>query len=126
MDNLLIERTETLPKVEMKADGVISMEGRALPEDAVRFFEPINTWIREFLGENIHVILNLEYFNTSVSKQLHDFFIILNNKPSNIEIVVTWKYEEGDDEMLEAGEIYEELFPRFSFNYHQYEELYDD
>lgn len=126
MENLIIERTESLPKVEMLTNGNITIEGRALPEDAVRFFQPINTWIKEFSGDTFKLTINLEYFNTSVSKQLHDFFIILNNKPASHTIEVLWKYEEGDDEMLESGEIYEELFPRIKFDYHQYEEQFDD
>jgi hypothetical protein len=123
MENLLIEGTDTLPSVEMNADGKIKLKGRALPEDAVRFFQPIHTWIKEYQGTNIVIDLNLEYFNTSVSKQLHDFFNLLNRKPEHCQVAVTWHYEEGDDEMLESGEIYKELFPRFNFTFHQYEEV---
>ena len=123
MENLIIEGSDTLPNVEMHADGKIKLEGRALPEDAVRFFKPVLTWLKEFSGELMNVDINLEYFNTSVSKQLHDFFTIMNTKPESIKINVTWHYEEGDDEMLESGEIYEELFPRFSFGFNSYEEV---
>lgn len=123
MENLFIEGTDTLPNVEMEIKGRIKIEGRALPEDAVRFFKPILAWISEFSGDLIAVDINLEYFNTSVSKQLHDFFNILNAKPENCNISVTWHYEEGDDEMFESGEIYEELFPRFNFKFNKYEEI---
>lgn len=123
MENLFIEGTDTLPNVEMDVNGHIKFEGRALPEDAIRFFAPIIAWASEFSGEKITVDVNLEYFNTSVSKQIHDFFNILNNKPEHINILVTWHYEEGDDEMFEAGEIYEELFPRFDFKFNKYEEI---
>lgn len=125
MENLIIEGTDTLPTIEMHTSGRIKLEGRALPEDAVRFFQPIHTWSKQYSGTELHIDINLEYFNTSVSKQLHDFFIILNNKPDNVTIYVTWHYEEGDDEMHESGEIYEELFPRFNFDYNQYEEILD-
>lgn len=125
METLIIEGTDTLPNVEMYSNGNIKIEGRALPEDAVRFFHPIIIWINEFSGDNMHVDVNLEYFNTSVSKQLHDFFGILNSKPEHISISVVWHYEEGDDEMLESGEIYNELFPRFKFKYNRYEEIID-
>lgn len=123
MENLIIEGTDTLPTVEMQSNGKIKIEGRALPEDAIRFFKPVLNWINEYTGNTIVIDLNLEYFNTSVSKQLHDFFIILNKKPETTKINVTWHYEEGDDEMLESGEIYEELFPRFSFTFNRYEEV---
>lgn len=123
MENLIIEGTDTLPTIEMQTSGRIKLEGRALPEDAVRFFQPILTWSKEFTGEEIQIDINLEYFNTSVSKQLHDFFTILNNKPDGVRINVTWHYEEGDDEMEESGEIYKDLFPRFNFGFNQYEEI---
>lgn len=123
MENLFIEGTDTLPNVEMDVKGHIKLEGRALPEDAIRFFKPILAWVTEFSGDVIACDINLEYFNTSVSKQLHDFFNLLNNKPENCSISVTWHYEEGDDEMLESGEIYEELFPRFNFGYNKYQEI---
>lgn len=125
MENLQIEGTATLPTVEMTKEGKIKLEGRALPEDAARFFHPILTWASEFHGPTIDVDINLEYFNTSVSKQLHDFLNILNAKPADCKINVLWYYEEGDDEMLESGEIYEELFPRLNFDYKEYEEIMD-
>ncbi len=123
MENLIIEGTDTLPTIEMYTSGHIKLEGRALPEDAIRFFQPIHTWSKQYSGPKIHVDINLEYFNTSVSKQLHDFFNILNKKPIDVKIDVTWHFEEGDDEMLESGEIYGELFPRLNFAYNQYEEI---
>lgn len=123
MENLIIEGTDTLPTIEMLTSGKIKLEGRALPEDAVRFFQPILTWSNEFKGEEIQIDINLEYFNTSVSKQLHDFFTILNKKPEYVNINVTWHFEEGDDEMEESGEIYKDLFPRLNFGFNQYEEI---
>ena len=123
MENLIIEGTDTLPNVEMHSTGKIKIEGRALPEDAIRYFKPILSWINEYSGDQINIDINLEYYNTSVSKQLHDFFTILNKKPDPTTIAITWHYEEGDDEMLESGEIYEELFPRFRFAFNRYEEI---
>ena len=34
-------------------------------------------------------------------------------------------YEDGDDEMLEAGEIYEDVLKRFNFTYQKYAEIVD-
>jgi hypothetical protein len=125
MENLLIEGTDTLPSVEMNANGQIKLKGRAMPEDAVRFFQPILTWVKEYNGSELLIDINLEYFNTSVSKQLHDFFTLINHKPQSCTIDVIWNYEEGDDEMQESGEIYKELFPRFKFSFKRFEEILD-
>lgn len=125
MENLLIEGTDTLPNVEMNIEGSIKLEGRALPEDAVKYFEPILNWTTNFEGALLNVDLNLEYFNTSVSKQLHNFLEILDKKTDSCEVNVVWNYEEGDDEMLESGEIYDELFPGLNFDFKEYEEIMD-
>ena len=126
MENLIIEGSDTLPNVELNVSGKIKIAGRAMPEDAARFFQPLHAWITDFEGSDLNMDINLEYFNTSVSKQLFDFFTIINKKPNNCKIQLTWHYEEGDDEMYEAGEIYEELFPRFNFRYNRYEEILEE
>lgn len=125
MENLFIEGTDTVPTVTLSTEGKLKIEGRALIEDAYKFFRPILTWVREFAADDLQIDINLEYFNTSVSKQLHDFFQTIQDNPNNKKINLNWHYEEGDDEMLESGEIYEDLFPRIKFSYHQYDEILD-
>ena len=125
MQDLFIERTDTLPSIELKTDGKIKLEGRALPENAHQFFEPLIAWAKEYSNEDIQIDINLEYFNTSVSKQLLDFLKVFEDNPANKRITIVWHYEEGDDEMLESGEIYEDLLTRCQFIYNQYEEILD-
>ena len=66
--------------------------------------------------------INLEYFNSSSSKKILDLLKVLdaNAKVRTIEII--WHYEEGDDDCLESGQIFEELLMRSSFKYMQYAE----
>ena len=123
MDNLFIQGTDSLPTISFNVNGELKMSGRALPEDAAKFFTPILKWISEFSGREIHVEINLDYFNTSVSKQLLDFFRLMDNKKEIQTVNVKWMYEEGDDEMLESGEIYQEIMPRFKFTFQKYAEL---
>ncbi len=123
MENLHLEGSPTLPEIEMNLEGIIKFSGRALPEDAIRYFQPILEWAKNYEGDILDIDMNLEYFNTSVSKQLHDFLEILNDKAENCKIKLVWQYEEGDDEMLESGEIYMELFPRIEFSFNEYEEI---
>jgi hypothetical protein len=112
-----------LPTVTFKTNGNLKIEGRALPEDAAKFFIPIIDWTSNFTAEEINIVINLDYFNTSVSKQLLDFFKIIENNPGNKTINLKWLYEEGDDEMLESGELYQELLPRYNFTFHKYAEI---
>jgi hypothetical protein len=119
MEDLFIKGTESVPMVSFKTNGEIKLEGRALVEDAFKFFQPLITWAKEFKGDELNIEINLEYFNTSVSKQLLDLFRTFDGNPNNKVINVKWLYEEGDDEMQESGEIYEDLLPRFNFTYEQ-------
>ncbi len=123
MDDLIIQGTDSLPTISLKTSGEFKITGRALPEDAAKFFSPIINWISGFTAEEIHIEMNLDYFNTSVSKQLLDFFKIIEKNPENKTVRMKWMYEEGDEEMLESGELYQDLLPRFIFTFHKYAEI---
>ena len=125
MENLYIEGSDTLPSVQLNTNGLLKIFGRALPENAFNFFKPIITWVKEFSAETVTIEINLEYYNTAVSKQLYDFLQVIDSNPGNKKINLKWFYEEGDDEILESGEIYEELLPRIQFNYQEYQEIFD-
>jgi hypothetical protein len=123
MNDLILQKTDSLPAISFMSTGEMKITGRALPEDAVRFFMPLFEWINGFTGENVNVEINLDYFNTSVSKQLLDLFKMIDKNPNIKNVSIKWMYEEGDEEMLESGEIYQELLPGFTFIFHKYAEL---
>ena len=123
MQDLYIPGTDMLPEVSFKTSGELRIYGRALPEDATKFFNPVFEWLRSFSSDVYSIEVNLDYFNTSVSKKLLDLFRIIESKPGTKKVNVKWMYEEGDDEMLESGEIYKELLPGFDFSFHKYAEF---
>ena len=125
MEDLFVRGTDSLPTVSFKTSGELKITGRALPEDAITFFRPLLDWLRNFSAEEINIEFNLDYFNTSVSKQILDLFKIIENNPDNKKIKVKWMYEDGDEEMLESGEIYSEMLKRFEFTFHKYAEIID-
>jgi hypothetical protein len=123
MNDLILQKTDSLPAISFMSTGELKITGRALPEDAIRFFLPLFEWINGYIGEIINLEVNLDYFNTSVSKQLLDLFKVIE-KNSHVKTAnVKWMYEDGDEEMLESGEIYQELLPHFNFIFHKYAEL---
>jgi len=126
MKDIYIERTAALPEVSFKTTGEIKMEGRALPENASVFFEPLKKWASEVDVKEINIEFNLDYFNTSVSKQLLDLFRNFENNHNVETINILWMYEDGDEEMLESGEVYEELLKRFHFKYQKYAEIVNE
>lgn len=123
MNDLILQKTDSLPAICFMSTGEMKITGRALPEDAVRFFQPLFEWINGYTGESVNVEINLDYFNTSVSKQLLDLFKMIDKNPNIKSVNIKWMYEEGDEEMLESGEIYQELLPGFTFIFHKYAEL---
>ena len=123
MNDLILQKTDSLPAICFMTNGELKITGRALPEDAIRFFLPMFEWINKYAGEIINLEVNLDYFNTSVSKQLLDLFKVIEKNPHVKTINIKWMYEEGDEEMLESGEIYQELLPNFKFIFHKYAEL---
>ena len=122
MEDIYIKGTDSIPAISFKTTGEIKLVGRALIENAFQFFQPLIIWAREFSSDEINIEVNLEYFNTSVSKQLLDLFKTFELNSNNKVINLLWLYEEGDDEILESGEVYEELLPRINFAYKQYVE----
>ena len=122
MEDLFIKGTDSIPTISFKTSGEIKLEGRALVEDGFKFFQPLITWVKEFSAEEINIEVNLEYFNTSVSKQLLDLFRTIDANQDNKVVNIKWMFEEGDDEMQESGEIFEELLPRFNFTFKEYSE----
>lgn len=126
MENFYLEGTDTMPAVEFNTNGVLKIEGRALPENAHNFFTPLIKWVKEFSADILTIEINLEYFNTAVSKQLYDFLKTVETNKNFRKINLKWFYEDGDDEILESGEIYEELLPGISFNYHKFAEVFRD
>ena len=125
MENLFIEGSETLPTVEFQTNGLLKIHGRALPENAFSFFNPLITWVKEFSSKELNLEINLEYFNTAVSKQLYDFLKAIESNGNFGKINLKWYYEDGDDEILESGEIYEDLLPRINFTYQRFAEVFD-
>jgi hypothetical protein len=121
MKNLIIESTKSTPRVEFLMVGKLKMEGRSLPENAIHFYQPLFDWVREYREPDVIIDFNLEYFNTSSSKQILTLLQLIANNPLITNIKVNWYYEEGDMDSLEAGEHYSEIL-KLPFNFIEYEE----
>lgn len=125
MEDIFIQGNDSNPTISFKVTGEIKFEGRALPEDALKLFQPLKLWASNIDVKEINIEFNLDYFNTSVSKELLDLFREFENNHRIETINIIWMYEDGDDEMLEAGEIYEDVLKRFNFTYQKYAEIVD-
>ncbi|MBX7201504.1 MAG: DUF1987 domain-containing protein [Bacteroidia bacterium] len=115
MDNLFIPQENKTPLVQCNyALGQIQFNGRSIPENSIEFYEPVFKWIDNYVlqpQKETQVNIHLEYFNTSTSKCLLDIFkkLYQMHQAGTSKVLITWIYEEDDEDMLEAGEDYQAL-----------------
>lgn len=114
MDMINIEPTPKTPKVLFDASqGLMEIEGRSIPENSTEFYKPIYDWLENYIkspNPNSQFKFKLEYFNTSSSKCILDIFRKLEKLHQNgNKIVVTWYFEQDDEDMQEAGEDYQRI-----------------
>jgi hypothetical protein len=109
MDLFTLNATETTPSVDFNPEtGKLIIEGNSIPNDAEEFFNPILSWLEEYVSSTrvkTTLVIKLHYFNVSSSKRILYMFYKLNellkfNKP----VVIKWYYSEDEDEMFEVGQ----------------------
>ncbi|MEN8123286.1 MAG: DUF1987 domain-containing protein [Bacteroidota bacterium] len=114
MDALIIEqKNNTLGVILDKENKKFVFEGRSLPENTVKFFDPVMKWIEEYKNKPVdhtHIDMNFIYFNTSSAKIILEVLQEFNSihKDGN-DVKVTWHYMEDDYDIKEAGEEYESM-----------------
>ncbi len=108
MNPIRIEPTDQSPRVIFNAEGPLLLEGRSLPEDVKKFYDPLITFCKNLKANQISIDINLDYFNTASSKVLLELLIALDMNDDINSIQVNWHYEEGDEDSVEMAEIYEE------------------
>ena len=94
------------------------IKGESRPESVRDFYQPILDWLEEYAeevkefsddekkGNGIIVHFKLEYFNSSSAKYFLDVIksLLANFHSNGIDVKIYWYYEEGDEDMQEAGE----------------------
>ncbi|GAB5416302.1 MAG: DUF1987 domain-containing protein [Crocinitomicaceae bacterium] len=114
MENLVISGSAKTPSIDFNAtSGRILLKGRSIPENSIEFYKPLNEWLDAYATApvgNTVVDMRLEYFNTSSSKCILDFFKRLEQiNGKSTEVTVNWYFETDDEDMQEAGEDYEAI-----------------
>ncbi len=126
MENLNLKSTPFTPEVNFSKNGHLTLSGRSLPENALKFFQPLLEWVQNFNGDSIVCDIKLEYYNTTTSRSLYELLEILVDRVENNELKtcdINWHYETGDEDHFEAGKYYEELLEHpFRFIVHDEEE----
>lgn len=114
LEPLKIEPTHKTPKVYFDPEkNVFELSGRSIPEDSVGFYKKILDWIDEYGAQpnaKTEFKFELEYFNTSSSKNILELLKKLEKifQDGN-DVRILWYYDEDDEDMEETGEDYQAL-----------------
>jgi len=127
MKDLVIPATEVTPFVNFNIQkGDFEIMGESRPENSASFFEPIFSWIEDFIIacesnhsilSKINIRLHFTYFNSTSAKclltilgkfeRIHTF---------GIGVKVDWYYEQQDIDMRNSGEEFSKVIHMpFSF-----------
>jgi len=109
-----IKETLHTPSVNVfNDDNLIVVSGTSRLEDPSIFYEELAEIYEDCIQafkKRITLDFNINYINTSSSKWLFHILKNLQVKYSNkTNIVVNWYYEEDDEVILEAGEVFGSL-----------------
>ncbi|OFY62588.1 MAG: hypothetical protein A3H98_13785 [Bacteroidetes bacterium RIFCSPLOWO2_02_FULL_36_8] len=124
MDKLQLKETENTPEVSFDHTiGTMRLKGRSWPENTYEFYQPLIKWIEEYKKTprpNTIFNFELEYFNTSSSKNLLDVLNLLGELPNaGSKLIINWHHEINDNDILSSGKIFSELV-EIPFNYIPY------
>jgi len=112
---------EDTPYILLDTNGVCKIEGKSYPEDIASFYIPVLKWFsdyKEFGRNDMLLDMKMGYFNSASSKVFIDIFEHLEDL-ENKSVTINWHYPGNDEEILEAGKIYQGL-TNLNFNYIAY------
>ena len=124
MEEILFEETKGTPRVELKPNGNLLIQGRSLPLDPVGFYNPVLDWVKNCIATSVNLDIRLDYLNTSSSKQLYTILFLLKENSSIKSLNINWHYEEGDEDGYDTGREFESLI-NIPFNFLEYAEVLD-
>jgi hypothetical protein len=123
MERIVIEASSHSPEIDFNVDGKLKMEGRSIPEDINKLFNPLIEFVSELEVGKVVFDVNLEYFNTATSKKLLELFKNIEKNEKIEQVLIKWHFEEGDEDSCEMAEIYAECLTRSKFEYLEYAEV---
>lgn len=99
--------------VKFSPDGKLTIHGVSCDEDPKPLYQQLSGWIKGYLEEpqaKTELFIRLKYFNTSSARCLMDLMKLLTKiDETGNELEITWYYEDGDEDMLDAIRVFEAL-----------------
>jgi hypothetical protein len=111
MESLVINEVKGspyYPSVHFNAEtGVCEMRGESYMEETYKFYEPLITWINEYIKQKkpLQIDFKLTYFNTNSSRLILDILdLIKKYENAGGTVIVNWYYDKKDPDMVEEVE----------------------
>jgi hypothetical protein len=122
MNTLDLQETSSTPSIRYEGSNKLVIKGRSLPEDVVKFYQPVFEWADNLNVDTLIVEITLEYMNSASSKHLLNLLKLLDANNGIKDLQINWYYEKGDEDALEDGQTFEEFLLKAHFNFHEYAE----
>ena len=120
MNIITISRTKKTPEIVIDyGRSTMSISGISIPENAYAFFGPVLEELKKYKQIKSKILFDvyLEYFNSGSSRCILGLFLEAAKYEGNFrEASVNWLVEEGDDELKQAGEVFEQI-TKLKFDY---------
>jgi len=98
----------------------MKFEGRSFHENVVEFYKDVNIWLDTYLEKDFGLFtfdFEMNYFNSSTSKLLHNMLTKMDTHASDKKkVIVNWITTEDNDIIIECGEDFQEDFDNLEFN----------
>ncbi|HEY4788828.1 MAG TPA: DUF1987 domain-containing protein [Bacteroidales bacterium] len=119
MEPIRIKATSDTPKVECNTDGTITLSGKSLTEDPYIFYKPIIEWVGGLTSETITFNIQLDYMNTSCSKEIYNLLKTARDNSAKKQIFINWFCDSSDEDSFEIGKEFESML-EIPFNIKQF------
>jgi len=109
MNNYFQEGNLNTPRIKLDAtSGLLIFFGRSIPENPIKFYEPIEKWFKKYLQTNPSQIIfqiHLDYLNTHSTECVLILMKILESyyKSSKADVKIIWNFDEDDEDMDDLG-----------------------
>jgi len=115
------ERTTSTPYILIDEEkSYMKFEGRSFHENVVEFYQDVNSWLDTYLEKDFGCFtfdFEMNYFNSSTSKLLHNMLTKMDERASDErKVIVNWITTDDNDIIIECGEDFQEDFSNLKFN----------
>ena len=113
MEDYSINATKATPAINFNLQtGILSINGRSIPEDSVSFFEPLQNIVRQYLENSLPnntINIRLDYLNSSSTACLLGILRDYEKLNKTITTILNWQYESEDEDILNIGLNFSEI-----------------